>query len=106
MKKQKQQRTMKAYELTAKGVAQLADSTRQQAVIFRALKGKQLTSAQLAQRVAGKLETKQSEQLVVGYYLTTWKADGLVRFAKAAKPKAAAKKAEHPTVPTTAEPTK
>ena len=86
MKQQKQPRAAHAYELTAKGVEQLKDATRQQAVIFAALKGKQLTGAQLAQRVARSLKTKQEPQLVVGYYLTTWKADGLVRFAKAAKP--------------------
>jgi 23S rRNA pseudoU1915 N3-methylase RlmH len=80
------------YELTAKGIAQLADSTRQQGVIYSALKGKQLTSAQLAKRVEKKLQTKQNVQLVVGFYLTTWKADGLVKFAKA-------KKATKPTVP-------
>jgi 23S rRNA pseudoU1915 N3-methylase RlmH len=96
MKKQKQQRAAHAYELTAKGMKDLADSTRQQGVIFSALKGKQLTSAQLAKRVEGKLKTKQEPQLVVGFYLTTWKADGLVKFAKA---KRAAKVSAVPGTP-------
>lgn len=80
------------YELTAKGTAQLINEEigAQPALVAGALKNmKQATAADIALKIDSKLETKQPVMRVVGFYLTTWKKDGLVRVVKAAKAAAA-----------------
>jgi hypothetical protein len=82
------------YELTAKGTAQLIDEEigAQPALVAGALKSAgKATAAEIADKIDKKLETRQPVMRVVGFYLTTWKKDGLVRIVK--QPKAAAAKA-------------
>lgn len=75
------------YMLTSKGAKNLAEASGQQAPIFHVLSaGKPLTAAEITAKVASKLKTKQDAGLVVGFYLTQWKGDSLVKFGpKAAK---------------------
>lgn len=82
------------YELTAKGTAQLINEEigAQPALVAGALKNMGgATAAEIADKIDKKLETRQPVMRVVGFYLTTWKKDGLVRVVK--QPKAAAKAA-------------
>jgi hypothetical protein len=44
------------------------------------------TTAQLAEAVSAKLETRQKPTTVVSFYMGAWKKDGLVKVAKSGKP--------------------
>lgn len=78
-------RASRVYEFTAKG-NQTEFTGEQPKLIAQALKRKgQATSAQLAEAIDNKVETRQPVVRVVGYYLTTWKAEGIVRVVKTSK---------------------
>jgi hypothetical protein len=85
-------RASRSYELTAKGNQMLTadEFGPQPKLIAQALSRKgQATSGELAAAIDSKVETTQPVARVVGYYLTTWKTDGIVRVVKATKKAAA-----------------
>lgn len=73
-------RTGNTYVVTSKGTKTLTEAGGQQAVVFNAMKSGMFTAAEITKKVENKLTTKQDAGLVVGFYLTNWKADGLVKF--------------------------
>lgn len=87
--KKKSTRVGRTYELTAKGQKELVEAEdlgAQPKLIAQALNRKgQATSADLVQAIDSKVKTRQPVERVVGYYLTTWKSEGLVRTVKVAK---------------------
>ena len=59
----------------------------QQALIIEDLKtNPNSTTKQIADRIKGKLETRQDPERVVGFYMSTWKKKGLVAVAEVETP--------------------
>lgn len=87
-------RVGQTYELTPKGIKELIDAEdapgAQPALVAGALKSMGgATAAEIANKIDKKIESVQPVMRVVGFYLTTWKREGLVRVVKAAKAAAA-----------------
>lgn len=102
----KEERIRRRYQLTPKGETLLKEGEfgPQPKLIAQALnKRGQATSADLAAAIESKVETRQPVARVVAYYLTTWKAEGVVKVAKAKAPKAM-KKTKKAKPPASTEP--
>ena len=75
----------RTYRLTPKGEQLLREDGfgNQPKLIAQALHRKgQATSAELAEAIKSKVETRQPVARVVSFYLTTWKSEGIVKAAK------------------------
>lgn len=68
------------YQSTGDGRKKFNDLTGQGKIVADALVASEpITAADLAAKIGGKLETKQEPARVVGFYLSQWKTDGLVK---------------------------